>query len=719
MAEVGLHAYVDEAKELVRSGAYDEAIAICRHILGKHPKCIEPYRVLAEACLEKGEHQEATDLFKRVLSADPEDFIAYVGAGIIYDQDGLLHEAIWQFERAFELTPGNAEIRRELKRLYTQRDGVEQPRLKLNRAALGRLYAKGGFYTQAIAEFREILAVDQERIDIQLALAEALWHDNRQREAAEICQDVLSKVPHCLKANLLLGEIWLNSGLEEDGMTLLRRAESLDPENLKAQELFGEASPLPAKTLTIERLEERELAELTQVAALAKEEAVPAAPEKEAEEWMQALKAPAAEIPAVEQLETIQEKPAEEAPPIIPALEAAPPEMAAPEPILKEEAVAGPVVEEIAPPEAGEAERAAVEAAMLPETATPEEIMAWLRQRQAGVIEEAPAEAVIPQPPAEERLAQPVEAVKEEKESPMIAALEKEFGALPTITLEEVSEEERAAIEAAMPPETATPEEVMAWLRQRQAGVAPAAPAVEVPEEGAAVVEVAPQVPALEEEKPEWLAGLKKAWETMPEEALPEGAAEAPLPLEPAQVEAAPEVPIPVEPTPAPVEVAAAEIVAEEAVPEAVAEVPAPVEAVEVGKVVPEQVVEEIAVPAPTVEEALVEVVAAAPAPTVDITAAIAGYLAKLEASPQDHPTRLALARAYVATGEWEKAAQQYTQLAQSAAEVRGDVIADLERSTQEHPEQWPLHQALGDAYMEAGRFEEALAKYNWLLSQS
>ena len=849
MPEIGLSAYLDEAKELMRTNALDEAIAICRHILKQHPKYIEAYRVLAEASLEKGEHEEALDLFKRVLSADPENLIAYIGLGIIYNEDGLSDEAIWQFERAFEISPGNAEIRRELKRLYTQRDGVEQPRLKLNRPALARLYAKGGFYAQAVTEFQSILSGDPERIDIQLALAETLWYGNRKREAAEVCQDILNKLPHCLKANLLLGEIWLRSGLEEDGNTLLKRAEGLDPENKRAHEMFGEMSPLPSKAVNIEKLSNADLAAAT-IGTTGKE---PAAAER-LDDWMQALKTPPMAEPSAADRTVILPETALRQGALDQKPFAAPIE--APKPGVRggltglAEGEESPVIESLekefgalpaltAAP-LSEEEQTKIAASMPPETASAEEIMAWLRQQSfaPAPVEETPVIV----PGVEEEQAAPAAKHPTEEGSPVIAALEAEFGALPELTAAPVSEAEQAEIAASMPPETASAEEIMAWLRQQTAAPEPpietpakleatteetipgtedmlawlrAAPAVIPIEEEAApqpvieepVVEM-PAPVAEEAKEPEAVAPAAEdlmAWlraaptvipieeEAAPQPVIEEPVAEAPAPVAeevkepevvapaaedllawlratpaviPVEEEAAPQPVIeePVAEAPAPVaeEAKKPEVVApaaedmlawlratpavipleEEAAPqpvieEPVVEAPAPVaeesrepEAVAPGeKAAPQPMIEEPVVEAlATVAEEVTAPQPVAEAPTLvvePVTEAapvappttIEHYLTVLAADPTDHSSRLALADAFAQEARWSEAAEQYGQLLRSTKPLDA-LIGNLVTLTEAHPEQFALQQVLGDAYMEAGRFDEAMAKYNWLLNK-
>jgi tetratricopeptide (TPR) repeat protein len=209
------------------------------------------YRLLGQVFLAMGDYGGAADLFRRVLSADPEEVVAYAGLAMTHEENGHLEEALWHWERAFELAPDQREIRESLQRIRSWREGGEKPRVKLTRGALGRLYAREGLRQRAIREYGDLLLEDPERVDIQMALAELLWREEQREAAAEVCQDILGKLPYCLKANLILGTLWHSEASEEGGKALLEIAQALDPENLVAQTLLGPLSPLPPRTVHI------------------------------------------------------------------------------------------------------------------------------------------------------------------------------------------------------------------------------------------------------------------------------------------------------------------------------------------------------------------------------------------------------------------------------------------------------------------------------------
>ncbi len=469
MAEVGLRQYCEEAKELMREGSLDEAIAICRHILKQYPKYIMPYRLLGEAALEKEGYEEAANLFTRVLGADPEDVIAHVGLAVVHEERGEQEEAIWHLEWAFELTPGNAEIRQELKRLYGQREGAEPERVKLTPAALGRLYLKEGLYQRAITEFRPLLEADPDRVDLKVALAEALWREDRRREAAETCQEILESLPNCLKANLILGAIWRESGQEEEGETLLLQAQALDPENSLAQELFGEGSPLPAQEVHISRLEEMPPLPVEML------EEAPPAEEEEPPEWLRRLQAITA---APEEREpTVEEAPEAE--------EVLMGEEAAPEEEIPEWLRALREAHEEKPPEAPPPEeevpewlKGLIQEAEEVPTAPPgpsEEIPEWLQRLEEvpkPVVEEA-AEEEVPEPaPAAEEAEVEVEEVEEVAPEPLAEEVVEEI-APPELAVEAPEEaEEIPTIEGYLERLAADPKDHQARLELARAYLA-------------------------------------------------------------------------------------------------------------------------------------------------------------------------------------------------------------------------------------------------------
>jgi tetratricopeptide (TPR) repeat protein len=255
MAEIALRTYNQEVQDLIDHGHLDEAIAHSQHILARYPKHVETYRLLGKAYLEQNRHADAADIFQRVLSAIPDDFLSHVAMAIMREDSGNLDAAIWHMERAHEVNPSNPTVQQEVRRLRGRRDGVEPTRLRLTRAALARMYIKGGFFAQAVAEIRAALEEDADRPDLQVMLASALAQSGQAAEAGEVCNAVLGKLPYCVEANQIQAQILWRVGRKPEAQEVFRRLSLLDPyRGVRPPTDDGRMAEVAAGAVTLARL---------------------------------------------------------------------------------------------------------------------------------------------------------------------------------------------------------------------------------------------------------------------------------------------------------------------------------------------------------------------------------------------------------------------------------------------------------------------------------
>ncbi len=253
MVEITLHDYLDEIEGMIDEARYIEALAHLRHILARYPRLIAAYYLMGRLMLEVDLPELAADMFRRTLAADPEHLFARIGLGEAHERMNNSQAALWNLTRALELDPSNEAIADEVRRLHAEIGEPEPRRLPLTRAALARLYVRGKLYNRAIIELDKLIQEEPQRPDLLLLKAEAHWQNGQTVQASDLCQQILSTYPYCLKANLLLGYLW-TSAAQEEGRRYLKRAHEMDPENVTAVEMFGNDSPLPREEVRLERL---------------------------------------------------------------------------------------------------------------------------------------------------------------------------------------------------------------------------------------------------------------------------------------------------------------------------------------------------------------------------------------------------------------------------------------------------------------------------------
>src|SRR5262245_11955554 len=242
MASMSLQAAFDQARQWLESNDLSRAIGLAQYILEHYPENLDAYRILGEAYLANRQLDRAQDAFEHVLRADPENIPAHVGLGITFERQNRLDRAIPEFEQALEIKPDMPELRSQLLRLYTEAWGSEHAHLRLSRAGLARLYAKGHMLPQAINEFRQVVADQPDRFDAQVAMAEALWRDGQEDAAIEVCRSILAKRPESLKATLILGYIEMAGG-QPEGERAWESARQMDPYQVVARAVFDTLPP--------------------------------------------------------------------------------------------------------------------------------------------------------------------------------------------------------------------------------------------------------------------------------------------------------------------------------------------------------------------------------------------------------------------------------------------------------------------------------------------
>ena len=255
MSTIALRTYISEIEESIDNGQIEEAIANCQHILTTFPKHIDTYRQIGKAYLEDNQYSAALDIFQRILSSVPNDFVSHIGMSIIHEDEGNINEAIWHMERAFEVQPANVAIQEELRRLFGVRDGVEPLKIRLTRGALARMYIKGNLYQQAIAEIRAALNADDSRLDLLALLAESYKHNGQDVEAANIAQQLLTKLPYSLAANRIMAKILFNEERNNEAEPYFQRLIQLDPYYQYADKKLLNTDTVSDNAVTIEKLE--------------------------------------------------------------------------------------------------------------------------------------------------------------------------------------------------------------------------------------------------------------------------------------------------------------------------------------------------------------------------------------------------------------------------------------------------------------------------------
>ncbi len=255
MSTISLRAYTREIDSMIDQVRLDEAIANCRHILSKFPKHIDTYRLLGKGYLENNQNSNASDIFQRVLSAIPDDFISHVGMSVIREDEGNLADAVQHMEKAFERQPYNNEIQIELKRLYGKRDGIEPPKVRLTQGALARMYIRGDLIKQGISELRNAISESPERYDLKTLLAETYLIGDQLANAIDLASDILKKYPFNLISNRIMARSLKTHDHPQEMAICTKRLYALSPYEAYISEHARSTEKVPDRAITIDQID--------------------------------------------------------------------------------------------------------------------------------------------------------------------------------------------------------------------------------------------------------------------------------------------------------------------------------------------------------------------------------------------------------------------------------------------------------------------------------
>jgi len=227
--QINLRSYIRKLETLLQDEAAEEIILHARHILERYPKNGATYRVLGHALMQRNRWDEAEEVFRRLLGALPNDFVAHSALSNIYNELNRPDDAIWHLERAFDQQPNNRTVIQKLRELYATYRQRDLQRIQLTAGAVASQYLKNGLYDQAIDVLEQSLSRMPNRLDLRLLLARAQWFAGRQVDAAETALDILDQLPYCVTANRILTELWLAEERPSDAQRYLNRIQEVDP----------------------------------------------------------------------------------------------------------------------------------------------------------------------------------------------------------------------------------------------------------------------------------------------------------------------------------------------------------------------------------------------------------------------------------------------------------------------------------------------------------
>lgn len=198
MSKIEINVYLEKINLLIEESSLDQAAYHCLYLLRQFPKMISIYQYLGRIFLETENYQGALDVYSRLTSSNPDNFLNYVTLSFISEKLKLHRQALF-FERiGIYLQPDNAE---KLNELLRHKDKFATPadfEIESHFAAGKQLFNEKNF-EKALIEF-QIASSGKPFILNDLFLGLTYAELDLYEKALPIFRNVLDRAPCLISA---------------------------------------------------------------------------------------------------------------------------------------------------------------------------------------------------------------------------------------------------------------------------------------------------------------------------------------------------------------------------------------------------------------------------------------------------------------------------------------------------------------------------------------
>jgi len=229
-----------------QSLVWADTVTLFRHVIAQYPNAYRARNNLANAYRRQGLLDEAIEEFEAaLLIREAPKTLSNLGA--VYRRQGRMSEALEQYEKAIAIAPDDPEPHFGLGLVFAEQGRVSEalaeydlalaldPQYADVRSNIGALLMQQGKTEEAIAEYRKAIALDSYHIQSRFNLAVGLTKSGKLEEAIAEYQEVVSREPSFIPARINLGILLYEQREEEEAVAQFEEVLKIDPQNKSAR----------------------------------------------------------------------------------------------------------------------------------------------------------------------------------------------------------------------------------------------------------------------------------------------------------------------------------------------------------------------------------------------------------------------------------------------------------------------------------------------------
>ncbi len=211
---------LDQASSSIKYGKLGQAEDLCREILKLSPRTSEAYNILGTVYQERGLIDDAISALSKMIELDNSNANAFFNLGTLLGQRGQYDQAATLLRRGLALAPRTAEARNNL---------------GLALVGLGKL-------NEAISSLKIATELDPHYCDAWLSLGDVYCKQGQLQEAVDTYQRCIKSNPDFVEGYYNLSVTQHDMKLLPDAIESLQRTIELDPEHTAARYMLAALS---------------------------------------------------------------------------------------------------------------------------------------------------------------------------------------------------------------------------------------------------------------------------------------------------------------------------------------------------------------------------------------------------------------------------------------------------------------------------------------------
>ena len=253
MSSVTIDELLERGIERHRAGDLTEAEEIYRQILSTQPNHAGALHALGVLTCQAGQLQEALALINRLIQIKPHSAEAYNNLGVALKGLKRFDEAIRAFTEALKLKPDYAEAHDNLGAALFEKGELDQAIASFNRAIqltpgfakavynLGISFEKQGRLDEAVIALCKAVGLTPDYADAHNSLGNVLRAKGKLNDAALAYSNAIRFKPGSAEAYSNLGIVFEEQGRFEDAAAMYSEAIKLKPDFAEAHNNLGNA----------------------------------------------------------------------------------------------------------------------------------------------------------------------------------------------------------------------------------------------------------------------------------------------------------------------------------------------------------------------------------------------------------------------------------------------------------------------------------------------